>query len=272
MIVVVLFGALAQAACPAEPTSISEALARAEADFRDMDASAFRAGTDEILASTACLSGHVDATLAAQLHRVLGLRAFLDGREEAARLDFAAARTADPQYSFPETLLPRNHPIRAIYEAASTVPAAADPVLPPAQGHLEFDGQETLSRSRAWPTLAVLLDPSGAASQSAYLNPADPLFSYAVSAGALAVNTTGPSPRRHGASLPLIVGAGVGALAAGALYGAAAVSHASFFDPATPDAEIPGLQTRTNTLFYSSVGTGVLAVGAGVGAFVMGRW
>ena len=258
---------LAQAACPADPAALAGSLQKAEMAFSALDADGTRAAMNEALGEAACLSAPIDAALAARLHRDHGLRAFIDGNEAEARLAFAAARAADSSYEFPEGLLPRNHPIRALYDAATTVPATSAPAPKPASGHLDFDGASSQSRPSAWPTVAELIDPSGKDVKSAYLEPGDALFPYPV-----ATTVAASTHKKHGPSLPLAIVAGASLVAAGACYGEADVSYNAFWDPNTANGDLPGLQAKTNALFYGSVGSGILALGTGVGAVVIGHW
>lgn len=253
---------IAAAVCPAEPAALSASLDRAESAFNDMDERAFRQAVNDAAADADCLTQPIDSATAARLHRMVGLRAFVDGDEAAARLAFAAARAVEPVYAFPESFLPRNHPALALYGEAAQLSGAADAVDPPAQGQLQFDGQASLARPRAWPTVAVLVDPAGNAEHSAYLSPGEPLFPYPVAP---------PEPDARRLNTPLAVSAGLSLLGSGVLYGLARASYDRFYDPVTPDGDLAALQDRTNRLYYTSVGAAALGVGAGIGAFTV-RW
>lgn len=258
----------ALAACPADPLVVSATLDRAEDAFAELDATRFRAEIDQALQDVDCLSSRADAALAARLHRARGLRAFIDGDEGAARAAFAAARAADPAYAFPDAFIPLNHPIRALYHDPG-VAYAPVAVAEPAEGSLEFDGVRSMTRPGSWPSVVVWRDASGAVRQSAWLEPGEPLFAYP---GTTGVSARGSTRSTGHPSRTLAIAAGASTLMGGGLLGAAKLSADRFWDPATPDGELEGLRTRTNTLTYGAAGLGALALGAGVGAVVVGRW
>ena len=259
MLLLVVLTLTARAACPASPSALAASLDSAEAAFNELDSQKLHKATEDAQSQADCLTAPIDAATAARLHRAVGLRAFVDGDQDSARLSFAAARAADPAFVFPEDVLPRNHPARALYDQASQVAPVAMPAAPPSSGTLEFDGAPSLSRPAAWPTVAVLVGDRGEAAHSAYLSPGEPLFPYST-------GRAGPTARMN---VPLAVTAGVSLAAAGVLYGAARSSFDRFWDEATPTTELEGLQSRTNGLFYGSMGAAALGVAAGVGVFTV---
>ena len=259
MVLFLALEAIAAAVCPADAAALIGALDRAESAFTELDSPGFHQAVNDAAADADCLTAPIDPATAARLHRMVGLRGFVDGDEAAARLAFAAARSIEPTYAFPTSLLPRNHPALALYDEAAQVAGTTEAAPAPAEGRLQFDGSPSLLRPSAWPTVAVLVGPAGAAMHSAYLSPGEPIFSYTVAI---------PAPDRR-VNAPLAVGAGAGLVCSGLLYGLARASHEAFYDPSTPDADLPDLQARTNHLFYSSVGAAALGVGAGVGALTL---
>lgn len=263
----------ADAACPASDASLQSALDSAQLAFSMMDSDAFATATADAEAQASCLSDPVSPTVAARLHRVLGLQAFVKGDEPAARTAFAAARAIEPDYQFPGSMVPADHPVRQLYSQSLNASDASAELAAPAAGHLEFDGAPGTRRPTERPTLALLVDDRGGVSSSGYLWPGDPLFSYAPATAAVAT-TTAPkaSGGRHGPNLPLTIVAAASLVAGGTCFGLAAAAHDKF--DAAPDERdvLEPLRAKTNTFYFTSIGATVVGVGTGIGAVVAGRW
>jgi hypothetical protein len=164
--------------------------------------------------------------------------------------------------------VPAGHVVRQLYGSATGSSRTIEPT-PPAEGSLWFDGDPARPVDR--PTLALWLRADGSVATSAYLWPQDALFAYPTRS-APAVAVAAPRARTGRPSRWLAIAAG-GAVAAGAAtYVLAARSHDAFWDPTTPDAEVEGLRARTNALFVASMSLGGVALGAGAGAVLVGRW
>ena len=126
----------ALAACPSSDASLQSTLDSAQLAFSMMDSSGFSTATAEAEAQAACLSDPVSPTVAARLHRVLGLQAFVAGDEPGARTAFAAARAIEPDYQFPDSMVPSDHPVRQLYGQSLNASAASTELAAPAAGHL----------------------------------------------------------------------------------------------------------------------------------------
>lgn len=267
--------ASAEPACPegADTTDLTTAISDAEATFTDLDIAAFKEATDRLRGLLPCLGDPLTRHLSAEVHRFLGIRAFGD-RDPDAKLYFAAARAIEPDYTFPPSLIPEGNPVRTAYADYDLSQARVASAPEPASGSLQFDARTTLERPAAWPTIYQRLDESGAVVETAYLMPADPVPTYpmkqvrivAVAPQPEPIGPTDP-PRPVAPPLrtPLLVGTVAAAASTGLLYGLAGVSHATFHDTSTPDADLDGLRTRTNTLVVTSAVTGALTVGLGIG-------
>lgn len=265
----ILFFALSAWAqdCP-EPTystDLSEAIAQAEGTFSDLDIPSFREATDALRAVVPCLRDPVTRSVAANVHRFLGIRAFGD-RDDNARLYFAAARSIEPYYEFPSTLIPPGNPVRAVYADLELGQGTGRDVPRPEDGYLQFDGRTTLKRPVTWPTLVQRFDGDGQVVMSAYLAPEDPMPTYAVStavevADPAAVISTPPPPAR----MPLLVGTAVAAVVTGVTYGLAGNAEARFKSPVTPDSSLNRLEKTANSLVIVSGVTGAVTVGLGIG-------
>jgi hypothetical protein len=192
----------------------------------------------------------------------------VDGKEDAARAAFAAALAIDPAYSFPESVLPKDHPARKLYAGSADLVVTTTQVPSPTSGRLEFDGTAGILRPNERSAVAVWADANGRIGGSAYLWPGDPLFPYpTASAGSAAAVKTHKGP-----NVPLLIVSGASAVGAGVVYALAGQSYNRFWDEGTPRVELDGLRTQTNTLVYVSAGAAVVAAGAGVGAVVAGHW
>jgi hypothetical protein len=173
------WAAPAVASCPVPVGQLEGAVDSAQLAFTRMDAGAFRAASDVAFAGVECLAEPVPRATAARLHRLRGLRAFVDGDDPGARAAFSAARAADPAYRFPAALLPTDHPARALFDEATLGLEHRSFVPRPTTGALQFDGAPAGSRPSTRATVMVVLDGQGRVARSAYLWPDDPLPPYA---------------------------------------------------------------------------------------------
>lgn len=263
----VLFGVLgtAQAHAAGCPVPITEAALRgridaAWSDLDSLDIAGFRTTTDAIQGALPCLSQPASVSLSAEIHRLYGVRAFGE-RNADTEAAFAAARHLEPDVGLPEEMFQEGNPILVAFAA---LPADEPPrveVVPPTEGHLSFDGRPGLARPVAWPTVYQWVGPSSEL-DTAYLLPHDALPAY-------------PGSRRFDPTVlraPLVVGAGVSAVAAGSLYALAASRERRYKDTQVdplPYEDLDAYQRGTNTTVVTSQVLAGLAVGAGIAAVVV---
>lgn len=278
ILVLVLPPALADipASC-VEPVSLAGFDARlddAERAFAGLRVEAFGDTMDQVALELPCLAEPLTPLAAGRYHRLQGLRQFVAQNEERAVQSFAAARSADPEASFSEALLPSGHAVRQLYATYPLENGAYSAAWPAVEGELRFDGQVTLDRPSSWPTVFQVVDPRGQATTTAYLFPDDPLPRYDAlvpeppPVAALPWIHTRAQLRFSAASL----GSG---LAAGGLYAAALASRRTFDDLDHPDwgaEELRRQRGLTNGLVAASGVVGAVAVGTGVTAVFAGRW
>jgi len=257
---------------------LASLLERAQASYGDLDVDGFNASMDEARTVLPCLKDGVTRHQAAELHRFEGLKGFLDGNPAQSTIAFAAARTIEPEYEFPETLVPAGNPVRDDYTAIDTAVGKTDELPPRAAGWIQIDGRQGLARSTAFPALIQLFDDGGSVESTDYLGPKDAMPEYEVMVApepspADPKPMPGPSSAtRSKAKVPLLVGAGAGLAASAAIYGGALASHSAYYgDNATLD-NIDGLQKQTNTLVIASGATAAVSVGVGVTALFVARW
>lgn len=197
-------------------------LERVEAAYKAEDADAVRQIADTITADLPCLGEAVHPAVAAAIHRALGLRAFLDRRNpeaKPARLYFAAARNAEPNYTFPPDVVGPDDPVYREYVAVPVGAGRVDEVVPQTPRKTYFDGTPTTRRPAEWPTIYQLLDERDRALATAYLMPGDSIPGVATAPAKAAASVTETRPRERdsspgawiagGASLAML-GAGVG--------------------------------------------------------------
>jgi hypothetical protein len=281
----------ADTTCPALTlgSSLRTAAEEAQAAFGATKVPEFQAAIAQLDALVPCLMEPVDPELAALVHRMRGLGAFIERDQDRARQAFAAARVLEPDYSWPEELIPWGHPLLGMYQAQSVDDAAFETVPPPGSGWVYMDGRPSEPRPIEWPTILQVSDAEGAVQLSSYLWPGDSLPEYSVD---LVTSTVVPAPVptqtdepalpvtvaatsttvRTGPRPALLAAAGGAAVASGVLYALAARSQDQYWDPATPHADLDVARGRTNGLVLASAGAAGLALGSGVVAFLEVQW
>lgn len=256
---VLLAAALARAAdgcpLPRRAEELDAALAVVEGAWGE-DEAAFLDAVGRARGVLACVAEPVPPAVAARMHRAEGLAAFLGRDAEASARAFAAARALDPEYRFPETMVPPNNPLETTFGLLPAGAATARVPAPAGGRTLWFDGTATRARPEDRPTVFQVQDADGAVRTSAWL-PTDAPLPYRA--------------RGEGLRLPLLIGAGVAAAGAGALYALAADAHGDYEGSASPD-DADANRARVNVLVGASAGAGAVAVGVGAGAFLFGRW
>ena len=230
--------------CIAEfpPEALEERLERAEAAMAALDVDTFLAAVQEGWIMVPCLDEPLTVPQAAHLHRVEGLRRWVDEETERADQALRAARSLDPLYVFPDELLDPGHELRTSFEAMSPA-LVTERVDRPREGTLYFDGLEGTERPVEAATLWQLELPSGAV-QSSYLFPGEP----------------GPDYDAVSRRKRLLWGTTAG-LAAGALasYGTSAAASQAFWadDPAYASADLDAKRALANASFGVSLALGI---------------
>ncbi len=265
--------ARAEEPCAASSAQLQDDADQAWSDYGSLDEDGFRAATDRMRAHLSCLVEPITRDLAASVHRLVGLRAATDGERDLAALAFAAARAIEPRWRFPESLFPKGHPLRALYEAFP-LDLATWAALPPSSAVVRLDGRTADARPTAWPTIVQVFSADGEVLKSAYLWPEDPLISLPPpEIGPPMASVQAPTlPERDGPRWVLI---GVAAASAGAsaiLYASADATAAELRDREVNPARSETMRARTNGLVIGSVGAGVVAVGVGTVAVLQVRW
>ena len=259
--------ALADCPEPVPVRELSQTVSLGDAAYTAMDEEAFNAAQADAARMLPCLGEEMTSANAASYHRLQALGAFLERDHAGTVASFRAVLGAAPGYVLPEDLAPPNHPMRVDFEVAQgAVSAPLQPLPRPRTGWVKVDGRSDAEAPVDRPWVFQHLDDDGQVVNTALVPPGGAVPEYA-SRGRVASAAAGPR-----LSVPLAVTAGVATVASGALFLAARGSEATFWDPTTPNADLDGLRTRTNTLGWLSAGVGVVAVGAGAGAVISGTW
>lgn len=275
---IALTAAHAAEPCSATATSLTETVEEAQRALERLEPEKFLAATDRLDALIPCLAEPMSRHLAAEIHRTKGIRAVSDRAADASAY-FAAARSLEPAFVLPSTLIPEGHPVRQAYGAFDLNAGTFDPIPPPAEGTLTVDANPKLYRPTSWPTVAQYLGPDGAVRFTVYLRPGDALPDYPVQ------NATGtvlapvpaplplpqppPPPPPRSPKIPLGVAALAGGVLTGTLVGLSAVAEARFESLDTPDEDLVALRSRANSFVVASGFTGAASLGFGVAFLVV---
>ncbi len=247
----------------------------AEWAYSQADLPGFSSATERIRAELPCLSEELPRNIAARVHRMVGLRGFVDRDPDVSTRAFAAARAIEPAYTFPSAMVPAGNPVLLDYNAVPIEAGQHDAVLAPADGYLVFDGRPDLARPRSWPTVVQFVASTGEVTDTLYLWPDQGLPVYEIASAPVDADplpTTGTEPVDRAVSVPLLAVAGGLAVASGALYAVSRAEHARYYDPATPIADLEGLRSQHNGLVWASRGAATGAALVGAGAFLVVRW
>jgi len=252
----------ARAACGTTATTadLAAAIEEAHEAYAEVDAEAFRAASERVDETVPCVRDGIARHLAAELHRHVGIAAFVAKDRERAGRAFSAARGIEDTWRFPDVMVPAGHPIARLYEEAAA-PVDWIEVPTPAEGHVAIDGIDATTRPAGVPSVVQVFDAAGAVVTTAYVWPEDPWPDYAVAAGGVAGAGETDAPKRtKRAARPWWIGTGIAALTTGVLYGATVAVHHQYEDEDTPQQDLDRLRTTNNAL--------VVASGVGLGATV----
>lgn len=227
------------------------ALTAAEAAYVTLDVAEFQRATTDVDFVVPCLDALVSTDLAASLHRIRGLGRFADGDPDGALVALRAARVLQPDYVFPEEVLPPGFELRTLYEELDPTPGEGRKLPKPRGGSLVFDGRDGRFRPDDTDALYQRTDRGGTVVETRVLAPSDPTPSY-------------PGVRKR--QTAFLASAGVTAVGAGVLYGLAWSSRGTLddLDASWTEDDLLAVQRRTNSLFGASIAVGALAVGQGV--------
>lgn len=197
----IIFAALsaeARAACPT-PISVnglSSEMDRAEQAYSQLDLDGFMAATNELRQDLPCVAQPLEPPVAARYHRLEGLRGYVDQDRRGSTQSFAAARSIDATYRFPETLVPAGYPEWEFYEAIDLKLGGEEKIPPRIDGWLRVDGKDSQTRPTDWATIIQAFDDDDQVLGTWYLRPGMPVPSEITGgkpASAVAKETTDPT-------------------------------------------------------------------------------
>ena len=171
----------AYAGACADQSSIAElnrSMDKAEAAYGGLDLDGFMASSDLLRTDLPCLGEPMTRVVAERIHRIEGLRGYLDGDRRAASQSFAAARALDPEYSFPDTLVPPGYPEFELYNALDLTLGSTTKVDPMIDGYVLLDGKVGNDRPTDWPTIVQVINEDGEVVVTKYVRPGEPMPSY----------------------------------------------------------------------------------------------
>jgi hypothetical protein len=234
---------------------LDDLLERTEAAYMDLDMEAFAELAAEGPLRLPCLDTRLQPDLAARYHRMEAIRRYLDSDKTEAGQALRAAWELEPDYVFPDALLPPGHALRAQFEGMTQEEPDIERAPEPRAGETLFDGIQTDARPLTQATIFQLVDTNAALLETRYLYPSDRLPTYEV------------SPKRR--NRMLLAASGL-ALSAGGLYAGSFVTRARFddYDAAYTTDDLSRYRTRTNLLVSASVAFGAGAAGLGTYAFM----
>ena len=257
---------------PVSARTLSQLVSAGDVAFADLNESGFQVARWNAGQAVPCLNEPLSTGQVASYHRLEALAAFLDRDHAQTVMSFKAVLSVAPGYDLPLSLAPDNHPLRVDFEVASGLAAGALVPLPtPTEGSVIVDGTPAEGVPLDRPYVFQYIGANGAVAHSELVRPGMPLPDYP-SKAARGARPSGGGGGGLSLNVPLAVTAGAAALASGGLYLAANGKAASFWNTNTPAAQLPDLRRQTNTLQGLSLGAGVVAVGAGAGAVVVGSF
>ena len=281
--------ALAASECagPAvENAQLAGTLNQAELAFSALDIEGFQSSMDQAVFWVPCLSDPVSTTDAAQFHRLQGLRQFVAGEETEAQASFRSARSAQPDYAFPASVVPQGHAILDIYEGAA--PGQREPATLPKDAELWIDGQQTQLWDPNSPVVMQLLA-EGTVLSTTYMLPGDALpfepappsaleGSGAVSSLTLNPQTPEQAPRLESGVSRLhrprfFIGLGLGAAAIGG-WALASQSKQTYLQPQPTwgESDLRRQERITNGLTLGAGAMGLASLGMMGSAVMVMRW
>lgn len=284
--------AWADAACPADVRALQAEVEAATGAYVQMDPAAFGQARDRAREALGCLTEPIPPSLAAAYHRMEALDGFIARQPERTVVSFRAAVAADPAWTMPDRLAPKGNVLRQQFDEARALPPSATvPVGPPPGAHVTVDGSHLEVRPTERPAILQLVGGGGAApltiDGTAWVDVGAVPPEWAAAPAVAIVEATPPvdavrtppppgapstatiSGRRANPRLPLLVGAGAGAVVSGGLYAGALSARASFDDGETAYEDLDALRGRANSLGYAAQATGLVAIGLGTVAVVV---
>ncbi len=261
--------------CEATATSLAVELRAAQDAYgaAPPDLARFYAAVGSANQKLSCLVDSLPVSAVADLYEVQAILAYIQKDTDSSTAFLRGALALGG--GLPAGILASTPKLAELERAAATVTAQSPAPIAATEGTtLWVDGSAAAGRPTDRPYLLQVLWedgkvhwtgllPTGAAPETGRLGPPPkppPIVEAPVEAP-----TCPDCPVVTARPRPALTLAALGATAASAgLYGLAATSKLSFFDPETPESELEGLQKRANAAQWSAIGLGAVALGLDV--------
>ena len=257
MIAALLMGAMGWAACdaPSSVEGLEGHLSDARASFLALDEAGFNGATAAVAADVACLREPLSPGLAAEVHTVAALSAFLARDEARTIAAFQAALADDPGLDL-SAWLPASHPANLELRLAARLPVEpARHFAPHKDERIWVDG--AAERGLVPDQPAVLQREQSGAITDGLLYLGSPLPEWAP----LAADRLPPEVRRR-----MWLG-GTGGSVASATIGMlliAANAHSRYVDPNTAYTDLGRFERTANIASIGAIAGGIATTGLGV--------
>lgn len=275
---ILLLAAQAMAACPATAEALEIDAGRALDAYRALDLEAFGTASAAVLAEAACLTDPATPELAARVHLVAALRAWVDKDGAGMLARFRGMRGAQPTLDLDPAYAPPGSRPRIFFEMAGEPAGARAVPLPTDAGRRwdvdgHIDSIPVLPADRA--VLVQRLGPGDAVERSWYFPVSVALADVVDLPPPTAPVDAAPVPRVRPPPGPSRRLLGIGAVTAGvgvAGLVSAGLLREAYIEAGPGDGTLDGLYAAN--LASGSVGFAACAVGAGLAtvAVVQGRW
>ncbi|MEE2751496.1 MAG: hypothetical protein VX519_08690 [Myxococcota bacterium] len=162
--------------CPAPTTNegVEKLLGSAEQSLSEADFEGFQSAVQQASLAVPCMNETIQSQHAARLHQLHGIRLFVSEDAPAASTAFLAARVLNPESSVP-SVFPEGHEIYNIFGQLDVDAAQSQPIIPPKNGTVAFDGSESRFRPTDRPTLVQVVGPDSAILETVYTMPGEAL-------------------------------------------------------------------------------------------------
>ena len=271
-------------------TRIKDLAESAQSNLQSMDAEGYLATRDVLAANLPCIREPLGGDLVGSVHLIMATAASIEQKDAQIAPALAGLLMAVPGYQLSSSLYPDGHPVRALLSHASLLArsTATQPLPARSVGWFEADGVNVTTVPTERAVVVQEFDSDGAVVETRYIWPGDPLGTWTALPTAppkvatkvtrpkdTARTTPGPKAGKSKARVPLLISAGVGAVATGVLYGVARDRYETFYGPdyAAPYTddevkELEDLRNLTNGLTIGTIVAGAATIGLGVGVVV----
>jgi hypothetical protein len=260
------------------PPSIVEGyLDDAEQRLTQLDDQGFVSAVAAAQTALPCLAAPLSITSAARWHRVMGVRAFYAGDNDAARDELRASLVSDPEAALPESYAAEGGRLLSFYRQVIAAPLrSGEPVDVPADAELFVDGAPAHELPTDRAALIQLRGLDGALLASHEHRPGEDAPDLRAWQAAARVDKASQSSGAIGAIQPpaprtrplgLAIATGASALLATGTWAGSWYLHSRFTDQTgdpVPVDDLSALRRQTNTLTVLAPSLGTVALALGV--------